>query len=415
MALWWPSDLDRVESEPAEVTFTRTAVSAIEGFRTAKEAGASLAAVYRFACWLNQERHELGASSFSAELISAYREVALDGKPRGTQDATCSRLRQVGEALRTAGPDEDETARSAVQEVVETFVPRQVSPTRFEVVESVVRDAVRRCRPLTVRRAQAYVRDATYLACWADETERSLRIDVVFHPATVEEFGRVLSHQLAKRSAATITSTLRTMSGLLLPGVENTERAKRAERVRLERAARPHPYVDEELALLARDIEHCSTKRRRDLHALMHLGLGAGLQPGEGSLCRPADVVRFGDDVFCTLVKDSGTVRRARVLEPHGTLLFDYARQLEQEGAIWLLGGTNRRANRLSELTETSWETWTIPLEVRRLRATYLVALAREPHTISDFMAEAGVTTLGIFNDLLDHLRDHESAIEECA
>ena len=98
---------------------------------------------------------------------------------------------------------------SDLDAVVAEFIPELVSIERFGRVESLVRDAVARCAPDTPARARDLLRYATYLAGWCDSEYLPLRLDVLFHPKTIEEFvgqldkvvpSRALKEEYARRS-----------------------------------------------------------------------------------------------------------------------------------------------------------------------------------------------------------------------
>ena len=102
--------------------------------------------------------------------------------------------------------------------VTSTFIPELVSVERFGRVESLVRDAVSQCRPDTPARARDLLRYATYLAAWCDSEYMPLRMDVLFAPATVEEFVATLDQVVPARSVATVAATLRSMAKIVGPG-----------------------------------------------------------------------------------------------------------------------------------------------------------------------------------------------------
>jgi hypothetical protein len=168
---------------------------------------------------------------------------------------------------------------------LDAFAQSRLSPDRFARVEAMVRAAAGTCRSTTAARARDMVRFGSYLACWCDTEYLPLRLDVVLHPDTVEEFVAVLDTAVPPRSVATVASVPRTMSACLLPGI--TRSGRRAHPARAAKA----PYSDAELRELFSCLQRSrSKKRRHDLAALLALGLGTGASGQEAALVRPADV-----------------------------------------------------------------------------------------------------------------------------
>lgn len=289
---------------------------------------------------------------------------------------------------------------SEVDTVVGEFIPELVSAERFGRVESLVREAVGRCAPDTAARARDLLRYATYPAGWCDSEYLPLRLDVLFHPKTIEEFVGRLDKAVPSRSAATVAATLRSMAAVVGPGGTAERRSHPA------REPKP-PYspdeVDELFDLAARSR---SAKRRHDLATLLVLDLGAGASGQEAARARPDDVSQRGAEVTVMLrrLQTDGLWRErsVAVLSDYGARLLALAASAD----TYLLGGGQSRHSRVYDLRDHSRSgTWPVLLDAARLRATYLCTIASEPNTALGLLERAGVVSFEVFDDLRPYLR----------
>lgn len=399
IAGWWPKDLPVGALETDEVAFARGAVGAVRDVSDPKVAGQLLATCYAFACWLTSAGRPLAPDSFDDELIAAYRSTALADAPRGTQDAACSRLRKLKAAAGSQPVDPELLATAAPTEATGGFVPARIDPERFARLEPLVRDAARRARPTSERQTRDFVRWGAYLAGWAEARALPLRLDVVFSPKTVAAFMADLPTEIPVRSRATMASCLKAMSKAIFPD----EPADFD--VSFARGATPKPYAPQEIvALFGAATTHRSERLRRHYSALIAVGLGAGASGAEHNTLRPDDVVAAATGAVTVELGAGASRRTVTVLAPYAELVLGAARKAKEAGDTYLVGstGTKNRANQLCAATTRRWDP---PLEARRLRASYLVALAQTERPLLGFLSEAGVTTFETFNALLDDLR----------
>lgn len=288
-----------------------------------------------------------------------------------------------------------------VQTIMDGFTPELVDAARFYRVEDLVRTAVAECRPESPARARDLVRYATYLATWCDSEYLPLRDDVVFHPDTVEQFISRLDAVIPHRSSATVASVLRAMVKVV--GPEAVAVKQRQHQARVPKA--PYRPADVEVLfdLAARSR---SAKRRHDLAALLVLCLGAGASGQEAAQVRPDDVVTGIEAVAVRLrrlgVDGCWRERQVTVLDPYAQMLSELA----ATSGRYLLGGSISRHSRVYDLSDQSRAgRWPVVLDAGRLRATYLCAIARQPHSALELLERAGVATFEVFGDLLVHLR----------
>ena len=277
-------------------------------------------------------------------------------------------------------------------------MPRRLHPERLSRVEFLVHSVVARCAPQSDSRARDLIRYGSYLAAWCDGEHMPLRGDVVFHPDTIERFVALLEVDGPSRSIATIASVLRSMAEpSAIPTV-----SPRHHRARTPKA----PYDPGEVSwlfdLAARSRSH---KRRHDLAALLILGLGAGATGQEAAWVRPRDVTGNGDMAQVILrrprVDGSWRQRQVEVLPSYGWPLI----RLAMSDNDFLLGGGAKRHSRVYDLCDHSRSgRWPIVLDASRLRLTFLVEIARQPHTVIELVERSGLKTLEVFDDLQPYL-----------
>ena len=244
------------------------------------------------------------------------------------------------------------------------------------------------------------MRNATYLAAWVDASGRPLRLDVVFHPDTVEEFAAVLAAALPTSSAGTITSLLRTMSRTLHPGLVATTRT------RVGRAVWSNPPYssDEVAALFANASAAFSAKRRRHLRLVLCMGLGTGATGSEMGMARASDVGSDAEGRTTLTLRSAQAPARTRtvvVLDAYAELLTTLVVEGVADGDIWLLGAGGGRANRASSICEDTVGKWEPGLDISRLHNTYVLALLGVRQTALELLEAAGVVNLGSLDAVL--------------
>lgn len=277
------------------------------------------------------------------------------------------------------------------------FTPALVSPDRFARVENLVREATKACAPATSTRERDFTRYGAYLATWCDSEYLPLRVEVVFHPDTVERFVTVIELTLAPRSVATIASVLRTMSALLLPSLSPSSLSHHPGR-------RPKtPYTAEEIDELFSLIERArSSKRRHDLAALLVLCLATGASGQEAALVGGRDLVATptGITVILRRRREGGgwRVRQVSAL----ARWCDTLQKLMVGTDDYMIGGGNTRHSRVYDLCLCTKDgRWPVELDPGRARSTYLIEVACMPNTVPELLERAGVNTLEVYNGLI--------------
>jgi hypothetical protein len=454
---WWPKGLDSTLPPSDAVTFSRRIVAAAQPTDPAQAAQA-LAFCYRYALWHLENGRSLDEDRlFDPVEIDAYLAGPLATSPKGTRNPTRSTLRSLapgshlpsvrrrpavnrppaspGQPGRPADTDtltgrpaaqladqSSTTLADQVTAIIDHYAPGRIEPTRFERVAGLVRSAIKLFDPQQPKRAQDGVLWASYLACWVDAARRPLRVDVVFHPDTVEDFVKTLLAQGAKRrSAATIAALLRGISAAVHPTL------KAQSPVTIGRAHSRGPYDLTQLdALLATANRLGTAKRRRYTRAIIAIGLATGASGTECASVRPCDVVEVSGQLAGPLCGPLHVTLRgegaegeelARVvvaLEAYADLLRDVVTEAVRAKDAWLIGGGLSRRNRASWIiSDIGASAWGVPLLPSRLRETYLVALASQSLSLSDLLARAGVTHPSALDRVMPYVR--EAAADLCA
>lgn len=281
------------------------------------------------------------------------------------------------------------------------FTPALLSADRFARVESLVRAATKTCVPTTSQRERDFVRYGAYLASWCDAEYLPLRLDVVFHPDTVERFVAVLGLSLPERSVATIASVLRTMSARLLPSLAPTSASHHAGR-----QPKP-PYTAHEIDELFSLIERArSRKRRHDLSALLVLCLATGASGQEAALVSGRDLIATPSGITVSLRRrrESGGWRERKVSAL--AKWCDVLESLRVSPDDYMVGGGNTRHSRVYDLCLCTREgRWPVELDTGRARSTYLVEVARLSNTVPELLERGGVDTLEVYNALIGFIR----------
>ncbi len=417
VALWRPKDAGPGDEDA--ICCVRTLVAGLAGeIEDARDAGTLLTTALGFARWLKDEGHRLSSLS-AADLadgtIERFITARLHMSPRGTKDATASRLRflRTSPALATSTSTEPPQEPAVVSPlalteqvswVLANYVPDNVEPARFERVAALVRCAAARCEPAQVDRAVSYVRYGTYLAAWCDEQCLPLRTDVVFHPDTVEKFMAALAGQLPTGSLATISWCLHKMAQALHPTLLP---AQKAAYPKAKGATKRAPYSAEQVARLLQTLRTVKNPRiRRQLRGLVGLGLGAGAKPGEHNAVEAKCVTKDTSDVVWVEFDN----RRVPVKEPYGAMLFDAATQAVAAGETYIIGSSaNPQRNRASYLCTTT-SAWDPPIDIYLMRNTFLVERACEPHTLVGLLTVTGLSGLEAFETRLESIRAAHAA-----
>lgn len=391
---------------PRAPAYARAMVAGMADLPSWKVASELLCHLHPFAVWLERTgRSAEPADAFSDETLGAYVADELKDAPDGTRTAVVSRLKMLRSTTATlasvphdAGTEADvsdaERTARAIEDALVSYVPTKMSPDRFGRVEALVRDGVRHAGPRSANEARNYVQWAAYLAGWVDAQTRPLRPDVVFNPATIDEFALELGKTaLSKRTIQTMRSAHRNVARALFG--EDALRVAARRFVGKKALSKP-PYSGAEIAALIATARRLAQARaRREVVALIALCAGAGPLAGEHSFVRVTDVKEGPNNgVDVALGRNEESWRLVRVLAPYDRILLDVAREAEAAGEEWLLGGEGSEDRVNHVLRRARDRKLAIQPDIQRLRSSYLVALSKQPHTIEGFLRASGSKSL---------------------
>jgi hypothetical protein len=297
----------------------------------------------------------------------------------------------------TVNADPSLKARTeTIDEVIDRYQPQELRSENRDAVLVFTRAVVRAAAPSTSSQARHLLRNVARMSDWylTEHPAASLTTDVLLDPAMVERF---VTEGLAKSSNA-VRSVARAM----------LRRASREAAPHLHSPsmviARPSanaPYSDEDLRLLLAHAERAPGKWKAELDALICLGAGSPLQPGEHSAVRGSDV-RLVDGVVVVDVRGSAP-RTVPVDEPYGQRLL---RRSRRAGHDYVAGSV---ASRKSALRWMNSQVDVPRLEVGRLRATWLTRAVRRLGFDALLAAMAVRRTPSVFDavEFLDEVDDN--------
>ena len=236
-------------------------------------------------------------------------------------------------------------------------------PEMWAQIRDFVRSTVQSASPRTPYTEKQLYPVTAKLARWAvDVAALPLDADILFDPATVDEFahGGLVAYTSAGRS--TMRSKLRAVARAL------SDADGADQQVSIRRSAPVTPYSVTDLAALeswARG-QH-SEDRRTSAGALLALGLGTGLTGREIVAARHDDVAVNKDVV---LVRVGGqTPRTVPVLREWEQLLLE--RAAGHAGWLFRAGQEGGNPNLITDFVSRSHQR--INVQARRMRATWLV------------------------------------------
>lgn len=232
------------------------------------------------------------------------------------------------------------------------------------------------------------------LAEWGFGEGLPLDAEVLLDPDTVERF--VQFGLDGERSAATYRSVLRRIGPLL------TDHAPWEPRPHtLARRQVAPPYAPQEVEMLRSDgHDQPTAARRRGAHALLALGLGAGLDGRWAAKVRSADVRRRSGVV--TVSVGAPSPRSVAVLAQWEDEVVHLATMAGDE---FLVGGRSISRNRAGAIAASLVVPPGHPrLSAPRLRSTWLVWHLRAGTRLAELAAAAGLQGITVLSDLLAYV-----------
>lgn len=293
---------------------------------------------------------------------------------------------------------------SELQRMLETYAPQSVDAVTYQQIKPVVIDVMQRATTTgkeKFRQQRGYV---TQLAAWSLHHGLSLEIEQLLTVGRIQEYVNRACTDLTDATRADKRSDLLELAQQVNPRYDGIPRAEPIPRP----SVKP-PYLDSDVGNIIRVARNQNTPgRRRQMCAIVGLGLGAGLGSTDLKPLRCCDVDDRGEDgVFINV-----TGRRPRIVPVR--------RQFEtlvREGVEGLRPGDlviGRKADRkdvANRVVAQAVVPSTAPhIEQSRLRATYLAALIRQPLPLLDLLEVAGIKSVQTLVDIAKHLREQQEA-----
>lgn len=314
------------------------------------------------------------------------------GTIRRKSAAAARRLRQESLAQAAAGPD----PLSEAQELaLEKFVPRAISEQEWVAVRPLMHEILRRSGIRGTTAFKQHMSDVTLYLAWAYRQGCALQIATVLDHKLIEEWARIEMSPLDDTTRNTRRSRLRSLASNLNPGPTAPPRGTPISRA----AVRP-PYTDQEAAAIVRiATTQPSPRMRRQLCALVGLGLGAGLDSTDLRHLRAGHVQDRGDAGVWVNVTGTRT-RLVVVRRQHEDLVRAGIEGLAPGDLV--LGKVAERKAITSGVIFNSTVLGDAPhIEQTRLRSTWITHMMCAQVPLAVLMTAAGVGSARTFTDLL--------------
>jgi len=258
-----------------------------------------------------------------------------------------------------------------------------------------VRDAVRRSTTSATNAAK-YLSHLSDFAAWAHEQGVPLVLEALLDADVVERYIAVGMTGARDSTRATRRAILRRIARHCASPPQDLPLPLAYRRVR-------PPYSPEEVeGLLALASGQPTPSRRRTLRAILHLGLGCGIDSRDLAWVRGQDIEQLPDGAVSVTVSGGTRPRAVVALHAHEGTLLELTR-FTSSGL--LIGGSVRgRRNVTRGPLERVVGGEDLPrLETARLRSTWLLAHMQARTPLPALMTAAGLTTVRPLEDLLHH------------
>jgi hypothetical protein len=165
----------------------------------------------------------------------------------------------------------------SVNGTIDRFSPKDVPPAIWNRIEPLVKEAVAASSPRTVLRANDLLTVTAQLAVWADRVGQPLDPGVLFHPDTIDRFITEGCAHLSDGSRLNYRTQLWKVGAAILGPELYPPRP-----LPMRRSEVTPPYSEAEITELVSWSKGLSTQSmRRNVQALLAVGLGAGLSARE--------------------------------------------------------------------------------------------------------------------------------------
>lgn len=276
------------------------------------------------------------------------------------------------------------------------FRPK-MPPAEWAAIERYVHDVVGRAEPLVTYSSQQLYPVVARLVQFAHHVHMPLEDDEVLDPFTVERFAQFHLDSYNRASRNSMRARLRRVSEALLGDAA-------AVRTRaLGKAEASRPYTPKQVAELdGWALAQPSAERRTSARALLALGLGAGLTGAEIIALRTSNIRTIE---ATTYIDVAGADERVVPVLP------DWADELGQRLAFvgedgWAFRSEQRGGN-INLITDfVSRNGPHMPLQARRMRATWLVHHLEAGTPVKALLRIAGLKSAEALDRVLPFVRE---------
>ena len=278
---------------------------------------------------------------------------------------------------------------------LEKFVPHSLTNAEWQVVRPIVHQVMKGSKIRGIATFPQHLSDLTLYIAWCARRDIALEVTVLFDHALIEEWVRTALADLDDTTRTTRRSRLRSLASHINPGPT----APRASKPIARKAVRP-PYEDYEVATIIR-LANCqpTSGMRRQLCAMVGLGLGAGL---DSSDLKPLINSHIEDRGVAGIWINVPTPRPRVVVVRRG---YEDLVRIGLEGLsrnALVFGVKLDRRNVTANIVFNAIALGNAPrIEQSRLRSTWLVELMNARIPLSVLMRAAGLRGARTLTDLL--------------
>jgi hypothetical protein len=239
-------------------------------------------------------------------------------------------------------------------------------------------------------------------ARFAHKHDIPLEPEVLFTPENVEWYVQTELTEHGEHSRSTQRGSLRLVGRTITRRVAWPPPETRFPK---PAAAEPYSSLEQHRLISLADIQ-ATERRRRACRGAVRLGLGGGFRGPELERITGADVEQRDDLVMVHVRGDRE--RTVPIRREHAHDVLELAFEHPEEPLLGPFKPHQRDPfSRIKALLEIP--SWAPPLEVRRLRATWMVSVLNEDIQLATFVDVAGVTDFR-FTHLLPHLHRKDTS-----
>jgi hypothetical protein len=290
-----------------------------------------------------------------------------------------------------------------LQSLLDGYEPQSVDAVTYAEVKPTVFEVMGRTSTQGKEKFRQQRNYVTQLAGWSQQRGLSLAIEELLSVSRISAFVTDSCAQLSDATRADKRSDLLELAQQVNPDYDGLPRTESIPRPRVK-----PPYTDAEVANIVRVARNQSTPtRRRQLCAVVGLGLGAGLDSTDIKPLRAKDINDHGAEGV-TVEVGGRRPRTVTVRSAFEDLVREGVKGLRTNALI--LGEDAPRKNVTGQVIAQADIPSTAPhIEQSRLRATYLAVLIQQPIPILDVLEVAGLKSVQTLVDIAQYVRDQQA------